>query len=189
MLAAATNSFRISLPGTHSSRCVMKKLFALLILAFVGVAPVFAAERGLLLIDVFGIDLNNRGDVIPRAGWPARSYNVLNLETKKLVTNFFPNARVWAVELDEGIYCLEAIKIFDNVQIDYCGEPYFRVVGGRLNNAGRWVFGVSKDFKQRRLVSSLQDLDKTLAEARRLDESLLNKYAPAQPDPSASDTR
>lgn len=164
----------------------MKNVYGLLFVALTVAAPAADAEPGLLVIDVVSVELNNRGEVAQRARWSARSYNLLNMETHKLVSNFFPFRGVWAVELDEGIYCLEAVKLFDNFQVDYCGEPYFKVLRGRVNNAGRWQFGISSDLKHHRLVSSLEDLEQTLAQAQRINESLFTKYAPKPVSPAAS---
>lgn len=165
-------------------RRIAEWLLAMALASWFGAAV--ASEPGLLVINVVGVDLDNRDAVIPRSGWPARSYNLLNMETHKLTTNFFPSRGTWAVELDEGIYCLEAIKMFENFQVDYCGEPYFKVVRGQVNNAGRWLFGVSRDLRRHRLVSSVQDLDQTLAEAQRFNEPLFAKYAPAPASAAAS---
>jgi hypothetical protein len=137
--------------------------------------PARAEGAGLLLLKLDGVQTANHGKVLT-SGWAPRAYTLMNLETKKVTTNFSPSS-LWMVELDEGIYCLYAVRFADNVQFDYCGEPYFRVVAGRVNNAGRWRFGASLVDGESSLIYSMRDLDETLAEARRTDDATLQKYS------------
>jgi hypothetical protein len=144
--------------------------------AMVVAHPARAAGAGLLLLQLDAVQTANHGKVVT-SGLATRAYTLMNLETKKVTTNFSPSS-LWMVELDEGIYCLYAVRFADNVQFDYCGEPYFRVVAGRVNNAGRWRFGASLADGQSTLIYSMRDLDKTLDEARRMDSEALHKYSP-----------
>lgn len=137
--------------------------------------PANADGAGLLLLQVDGAQTADHGRVVT-SSWAPRSYTLMNLETKKIKTNFSP-AGLWMAELDEGIYCLYAVRFADDVQFDFCGEPYFRVVAGRVNNAGRWRFGASMSEGRSGLIYSLRDLDETLAEARRTDSEALQKYS------------
>jgi hypothetical protein len=135
-----------------------------------------AEGAGLLLLKLDAVQTANHGKVVT-SSLATRGYTVMNLETKKVTTNFSPSS-LWMVELDEGIYCLYAVRFADNVQFDYCGEPYFRVVAGRINNAGRWRFGASLVDGQSSLIYSMRDLNETLDEAQRMDGKVLQKYSP-----------
>lgn len=137
--------------------------------------PAEAARQGLLLMFVEGAQTLHQGQV-ETSPWPVRGYTLMNIETKKVTTNFSPY-HLWMVELDEGIYCLYSVRFADNLQIDYCGEPYFRVIAGRVNNAGHWRFGASVAEGTSGLIYSLHDLDKTLAEARRANSDTFRKYS------------
>lgn len=139
--------------------------------------PAKAEGAGLLLMHVDAVQTANDGRVVT-SGLPTRAYTLMNVETKKITTNFSPS-RLWMVELDEGIYCLYAVRFADNVQFDYCGEPYFRVLAGRVNNAGHWRFGASMAEGRSSMIYSLRNLDETLAEARRTDGAALQKYSRA----------
>jgi hypothetical protein len=135
--------------------------------------PAVAADKGLLLMRVNGARLNNVGKVVGRAS--LFSFAVQNVETKATVWHNFPN-RVAAFEVEEGIYCLATVSLMSNFPSDYCGEPYFRVVAGRVNNAGTWYYGFAVADRIAKLVSAVGELDKTMLEAESLEGELLQKY-------------
>jgi len=132
-----------------------------------------AAELGLLLLKVSGAETADHGQVVT-SGWQPRAYTLMNLDTKKSYTNFSP-VHVWMAEVEDGIYCLASVRFADNLQFEYCGEPYFKVFAGRINNAGRWRFGASRSGRSG-LIYALRDLEQTFDDARTADPDLVRKY-------------
>src|SRR4051794_37400879 len=64
------------------------------------------AEMGLLVMNVRGVAITNTNAV--QNGFPLLAYTLRNLETREVVKNSSPG-RAWAVEVREGIYCLDSV--------------------------------------------------------------------------------
>ena len=131
------------------------------------------AEMGLLVMNVRGVAITNSDRVQNK--FPLLAYTLRNLETREVVNNSSPG-RAWAVEIQEGIYCLDSVTFVGNVLVDYCGEPYFKVVQGTVNNAGRWMFGAMDNFHRSKLIYAARDPDVTLDDARLYNDELFAKY-------------
>jgi len=143
--------------------------------------PVIAAEKGLLVIKVELGTLDSQGSDVNALISLAR-FDVMNLATKETysVDSRFRTNYAAAEEVDEGIYCLYSFKLSDNsLPLIYCGEPYFRVVAGRVNNAGLWRYGVSFDRGGgggHHLIFGAQNLESILDEAKKYHREALRTY-------------
>ena len=110
---------------------------------------------------------------------PLARYDVMNLTTREVyaINNAFRFDYAAAEEVDEGIYCLYSLKITDNgLGLPYCGEPYFKVVGGRVNNAGLWRYGISDRDNEQRLIFGAHSFESILDEAKKYHKEALRKY-------------
>jgi hypothetical protein len=153
----------------------MRKLWrrGLCLTLLVSASVTQGAEMGLLVMNVRGVAITNTNAV--QNGFPLLAYTLRNLETREVVKNSSPG-RAWAVEVREGIYCLDSVTFAGNVLVDYCGEPYFKVQQGAVNNAGRWMFGVMDNFQRSKLIYAARDPDATLDGARLYNDELFAKY-------------
>jgi hypothetical protein len=107
---------------------------------WLGCSSLAAAGDGLLIITVDLMRLNNiegQTDTIE----PITAYSLVNLSTKHSY-RFNMYRSVDAEGIEEGIYCLSSASFF-STEVPYCGEPYFKVVAGKVNNAGWWRLGYS----------------------------------------------
>ena len=139
------------------------------------VSPCLAREDGLLIIYVDVMSLNNQGGETDRIDWISH-YGLLNLNTRRSYQfSVFTSARVDVEEVEEGIYCLASAS-FANTDIKYCGEPYFKVVAGKVNNAGWWRLGYSLYDRSSKLIFNAKNLDEVLARAKTSFKDLLRKY-------------
>src|SRR6476659_1629222 len=87
----------------------------------------FAGQDGLLIINVDLMRLNEQGSQTNVLDGIS-SYSVLNLNTRRSYRfAVISSAKVDAEEVEEGIYCLSSVSLL-NMEVSYCGEPYFRVV-------------------------------------------------------------
>ncbi|WP_326941263.1 hypothetical protein [Actimicrobium sp. GrIS 1.19] len=128
-----------------------------------------AEENGLLLIDVQVqiVDSIDRdpGDI---GGGTTDGFWVRNLNTDTTYGGMVLGNTMVMLEVPEGIYCLDSASAGGhNIRLNLCTEPYFRVVPGRLNNAGRWRIGFRVRTSEMRRYGSLEDLPGVLASARR----------------------
>jgi hypothetical protein len=147
----------------------MKNIRRLLLLAALAL-PSFssmAQAQGVLLIEV-QLSLVSNVDVDPgdRPGMTS-SFWVSNLATGKSYGGFVLSSSVALLEVPAGIYCLQSASI-SNVKVSLCAEPYFEVVAGRLNNAGRWRVGHRLASGEQRIYASVENPAAVLAEARKL---------------------
>lgn len=140
--------------------------FTLFIVAATLADSAVAAEKGLLLIKVeLGI-LNDEGSDISEL-FGVEHFELMNLTTKQAHTVLVSNSRVSVEEVDEGVYCLNSLRMArSSIDLMYCGEPYFKVVAGRVNNAGLWRYGVSFPRHRQRLLFGARYLDGVLDEAK-----------------------
>jgi hypothetical protein len=139
------------------------------------ISSCFAGEDGLLIIYVDLVSLNNQGGATDRIDWIS-SYSLLNLNTRRSYQfSVWTSARVDAEEVEEGIYCLASAS-FANTEIKYCGEPYFKVVAGKVNNAGWWRLGYSFYDRSSKLIFSAKNPDEVLARAKTSFKDPLKKY-------------
>ena len=110
-------------------------------------------------------------------------YSVMNLNTKRVYD--FPITRfgtyVDAEEVEEGVYCLNSVSTLLAV-VDYCGEPFFRVLAGKVNNAGWWRIGYTRPGEPPRLIFGAKNSERVLTEAKKYEKDLLRKYG-IEPDP------
>jgi hypothetical protein len=60
--------------------------------------------------------------------------------------------------------------------VPYCDEPFFKVLSGRVNNAGWWRIGYSFDGGGVKLVFGPKYFDEVLVEARKYEKESLRKY-------------
>jgi hypothetical protein len=139
------------------------------------VSPCLAGEDGLLIIYIDLVNLNNQGSPTD-SFFQVDHYGLLNLNTRRSYRfSVFGTARVDVEEVEEGIYCLSSVT-FSNNEVTHCGEPYFKVVGGRVNNAGWWRLGYSRYDRTSNVVFSAKDSDEILARAKANFKDLLKKY-------------
>jgi len=151
----------------------MKRIFLLLapLVSLVsGPAAAGDDDIGLLLLDVQVQLVNDVDhDPGPGGGW-TDAYWVRNLATGKSYGGLTMHG-IAILDVPAGIYCVDTMRTGNNVHLglNYCGEPYFRVVGGgRLNNAGRWRFGYRLKTGDFRLFASTEAPDKVLERAKQL---------------------
>jgi hypothetical protein len=128
-----------------------------------------AAETGILIIDVHVQMASSLNDDSSLDGEWTNGYWITNVQTGKSFGGLVPNASsVMVLEVPEGIYCVDNLITGGNaLHIDYCGAPFFRVIGGKTNNAGRWRFGVRVQDHQFKLFGSMEDLPGVLSAAKR----------------------
>jgi len=133
------------------------------------------AEKGILIIKIeFGI-LNSQGSDLSHLSVLDR-FDLMNLTTKQEYSIPRP-LHVAAEEVDEGIYCLYSFKMAGtSLDLPYCGEPYFKVAAGHINNAGLWRYGVSFERNQQRLIFGARNLESVLNEAKKYHGEVLRKY-------------
>src|SRR5471032_1119650 len=132
-----------------------------------------STELGLLILEI-GFNRNSDSS--------AREFNVMNIENKKYVVHHDPIHHPMVAEVEEGIYCVYSLKYSDNTDFEYCGEPYFKVLGGKINNAGFWKFKLDRTTWS--VDSAFQNLAETLAHAKSYDATdaaLIEKYSHAVP--------
>ena len=151
-------------------------LFALITSAGALTQSAIGAEKGLLIIKVeFGI-LNSQGSDLSHLSVLDR-FDLMNLTTKQEYSILNPHDHVAAKEVDEGTYCLYSFKMAGtSFALPYCGEPYFKVASGRVNNAGLWRYGVSFERNQQRLIFGARNLEAVLNEAKKYQAEALRKY-------------
>jgi TPR repeat protein len=146
-----------------------------------------AGQNGLVIIRVDIARLNNAGEVTGME-W-ASGYYIKNLKTGREYSNssdFTP--RVDALEVEEGIYCLASVKGGpNNRDLDYCLEPFFTVVAGKVNNAGWWRIGYSINNGPAftgtvRLVYGPKYFKEVLGFAKQYQKEQLRKYGVAVGD-------
>ena len=157
-------------------RFLRRVLIALIIAAAALTQSAIGAEKGLLIIKVeFGI-LDSQGSDLSHLSVLDR-FALMNLTTKREYSILNPHYHVVAEEVDEGIYCLYSFKMAGtSLDLPYCGEPYFKVVPGRINNAGLWRYGVSFERNQQRLIFGARNLEAVLDEAKKYHGEALRKY-------------
>jgi len=141
------------------------------------------AESGLIIMHVRGAELNNMGSRL--GALPLSSYSLMNIETRK-VLRWNSTTRVLVVEADAGIYCLYSVAYL-NLNSQYCGDPYFRVVAGRVNNVVEWHYGFNFAENAVKLLSSASRLVETLDAAAGYDGPLLKKYGYEEPAVKSSE--
>lgn len=134
-----------------------------------------AGQDGLLIINAELAELNNRSETELS---PTTRYSVMNLNTRRVYD--FPIGRsgvqVDAEEVEEGVYCLNSVSTLLAV-VDYCGEPFFRVLAGKVNNAGWWRIGYTLRVGDHpSLIFALKYPERVLAEAKKYEKDLLRKY-------------
>ena len=142
---------------------------------------------GLLIIYVDVVRLNNAGEPIWLEG--ASNYYIKNMKTGREYGSSLSSWRgIDAQEVEEGIYCLESVRGGPNfTQLDYCDEPFFKVVAGKVNNAGWWRIGYSIDpgpaFRGTvRLVYGAKRFNEVLDLAKQYEKESLRKYGVAVGD-------
>lgn len=147
--------------------------------ALLGSAPAGAAEPGVLVIKVGVLSVDNvENDPGDGDGW-CNSFWIKNIATGKTYGGLSMTGGLEVLDVPEGFYCVSSVRTGNNVGLvlDYCGEPFFRVVGGQLNNAGRWRFlrhgGKTPAYK---LFGSLEDQASVLARAK---ERFPERFLPA----------
>jgi len=137
-------------------------------------------QDGLLIIYVDVVELKSgeteKNKVVTR-------YSVMNLNTKRVYDFPITRFRVYvdAEEVEEGVYCLYSASTLEAV-LDYCGEPFFRVLAGKANNAGWWRVGYTRPGEPPRLIFGAKHSDQVLTEAKKYEKDLLRKYG-VEPDP------
>ena len=102
----------------------------------------------------------------------------MNLNTRRVYD--FPIGRsgvqVDAEEVEEGIYCLNSVST-PLAMVKYCGEPFFRVLAGKVNNAGSWRIGYTMRVGDHpSVIFAAEDPERVLAEAKKYEKDLLRKY-------------
>ena len=135
-----------------------------------------AGQDGLLIINVDLARLNNRGDETGVVD-PITGYRLKNLNTQHVYHFFIVRSRVYvdAEEVEEGIYCLDSASLA-NLELPYCDEPFFRVIPGKVNNAGWWRIGYSLDTGAIKLIFGAKNFEAVLTEAKQYEKDLLRKY-------------
>jgi TPR repeat protein len=154
-----------------------------------GAAPTTKAgspgQDGLVIIRVDVARLNNVGETV--ATEAADGYRIKNLTTGRDYGSHLARSGIDAREVEEGIYCLDSVKGGpNNVDIQYCREPYFTVAPGKVNNAGWWRIGYSivTDLRNGtvQLVFGPKYFKEVLADAKKYEKELLRKYGIAVED-------
>lgn len=137
--------------------------------AVVSVLPMTAAAAdGTLLIEVsagYTSDLDR--DPGPGFGGSTASFWVQNLATGKSYGGKLTNTNLAMLDLPEGKYCLDVVKVVGNVTAWYCHEPFIQVDGGTMTNAGRWRLGFLLRDRSFRLFGGFEDAEAVLARARK----------------------
>jgi len=150
----------------------MKRPFALIALALACALATPARAQdvlALLLIDVRAqmVKDTTRDPGVTRGATDA--FWVRNLETGTSYGGRVNGSTVTLLDVPAGTYCLDRIDANDETaKISYCAAPYFKVVGGQLNNAGRWRLGIGIHGDRIRLLASMEDLPGVLRAAHAL---------------------
>jgi len=136
-----------------------------------------AADDALLLIRVDGALLGGTDDSRVQGGYYLESFKLQNLTTGELYREYV-TGRTTALELSPGVYCLLSVHTAPNAEAEfrYCGEPYFQVVSGKVNNAGYWKYGIGPSGRSSRLVFAVKSPELILKFAKEYNSELLRKY-------------
>jgi hypothetical protein len=141
------------------------------VLCFLASSLARAADNndGLLLIEV---KVKSVGDLNVTVWDPndagAHSFRLKNLKSGKAYGVLTIDSDMKMMEVPAGIYCLASITFGGgSTQLYYCGEPFFKVEAGRVNNAGRWRFLYHYRDMKGRLFSATEDMDGLLADAKK----------------------
>lgn len=136
----------------------MKKIAVLFLALWCAIYSAQAEEvlregEGFLILQV---SVKSTWGAYPSGVW------VKNLSTGKSYGDF--SHTLLKTKLPEGMYCVDQINIATRGIEDllYCKPPYFKVVAGRLNNAGLWTFEIDHDLGVINLLGSFANLDQTL---------------------------
>jgi hypothetical protein len=158
------------LKSEHHKRAADHFLSIAIGLLLFGVATAQAADvkTGILLIEVRLRPVSDLDVEVVRDGfYVPDSFKLRHLGSGKRYSQFRNNWSVRLMDLPEGIYCVDSARFGGaNVEMAYCGEPYFKVVAGRVNNVGTWRFGVDLVNGKNKLYGALENLEGVLAEAR-----------------------
>lgn len=136
-------------------------------------APTRAGDLGLLVMQVQMVEMNSAGVATSGPG-PVAGFKVMNMETGKWFRQAGQTPMV--EEVPSGTYCLYSVSALDNYESSYCGEPYFGVAAGKINNAGTWVYGFNFKGGTSKLLKSLSKPDATLQSTSSSDEEILQRY-------------
>ena len=138
-------------------------------------------QNGLVIIRVDIARLNNVGETSNIEG--AGGYYIKNLKTGHEYSSSpkFTHG-VDAREVEAGIYCLDSVTGGpNNVELQYCREPFFTVLPGKVNNAGWWRIGYSINSGPAftgtvRLVFGPKYFKEVFGDAKKYEKELLQKY-------------
>lgn len=140
-------------------------LMVMLVLGLAG-ERVLSAEKSVVFIDVSAVLTTNRLTATDDRQ-PFSHFTVKNLKTGRSHT--VPETQAgWpsVLRVPTGVYCLNSIHPYVNVRLKFCDEPFFRVLPGVTNNAGRWRFGISHQPSALTLIEAMVDLEGVAEEAK-----------------------
>jgi hypothetical protein len=170
----------------------MKKslILVLSLLGACATSPAAASksEEATLLLQLDAEQLNNKGQ--PKGvGVFLFSYKLKNLETGKIYTVTSRKQNTPDIlHIAPGPYCLYSVSPYANVELTFCSEPFFKVEPGRMNNAGKWRFGISFESHTRTLIYSMRDLAEVTAKAKAAKPELFEAAA-KQPEGGQEETK
>jgi hypothetical protein len=148
-------------------------LFGVLLAACAGGVSAPDAGTGVLLIQVDLVSLTSAGK--PDVSAFLYAFKLKSLETGRTITvSDTESGRPAILSLPAGVYCVSSFNTYVNVELPYCADPFFKVVGGQVNNAGKWTFGISYGKGTHALLSSLQDMSGVEARAKLLQPQLFS---------------
>ncbi|GAB7127374.1 hypothetical protein JCM19000A_18810 [Silvimonas sp. JCM 19000] len=150
------------------------------LIAALGSTPAQAADDDTVLL------IQLRGSLLDERDHPQNEaigygdFELQNIQTKDWYSSRTQtsNGSLFMFHVKPGIYCLRSVRLALNVNVSYCGEPYFRVTSGIINDAGRWTFGFSWLSGHFSILDSMQNLEEVMDRA----QTVWPKELPRHPD-------